>query len=130
MDILKKDYPDEDHVFIFDNATTHFKRKLSATKMLKNAKEWGITTNEFDENCNPIYGSDGKILKMWVHMDNAKFANGEPQPLYFPVGHPHAGEFKDMAEILTERGFTHVHSLNVQYEKFKCKCDTTDCCCH
>lgn len=25
MDILKKYYPDKDHVFIFDNATTHLK---------------------------------------------------------------------------------------------------------
>ena len=25
MAILEKDYPDEDHVFIFDNATTHLK---------------------------------------------------------------------------------------------------------
>jgi len=26
MDILEKHYPNEDHVFIYDNATTHLKR--------------------------------------------------------------------------------------------------------
>ena len=26
MDILKEHYPDEDHVFVYDNATTHLKR--------------------------------------------------------------------------------------------------------
>jgi hypothetical protein len=38
MEILKKDYPDEDHVLVFDNATTHLKRAddaLSARKMPK-----------------------------------------------------------------------------------------------
>jgi hypothetical protein len=133
MDILEKHYPDEDHVFVFDNATTHLKHKedaLSATKMPKNVKEWGITANKLDEDCNPVYRSDSRILKMQVHMDNSKFANGEPQHLYFPAGHPCAGEFKGMAEILIQRGFTHAHSLNMQCEKFKCKYDATNCRCH
>jgi hypothetical protein len=26
MDILEEHYPDEDHVLVFDNATTHLKR--------------------------------------------------------------------------------------------------------
>jgi hypothetical protein len=74
MDILDKDYLDEDHVLIFDNASTHLKCEedaLSATKMPKNTKEWGITTNELDEDCNTVHGPDGKVLKMCVRMDNA-----------------------------------------------------------
>ena len=38
MDILDKDYMNDDHVLVFDNATTHLKHKedaLSATKMSK-----------------------------------------------------------------------------------------------
>ncbi|KAJ6613395.1 hypothetical protein B0H10DRAFT_1711524, partial [Mycena sp. CBHHK59/15] len=38
MDILKEFYPDKEHVFVYDNATTHLKRpegSLSATKMTK-----------------------------------------------------------------------------------------------
>jgi hypothetical protein len=39
MDILNKDYKDEDHVLVFDNATTHLKHEedaLSASKMPQN----------------------------------------------------------------------------------------------
>ena len=38
MDILRRDYPDEEHILIFDNATTHLKRAddaISARKMPK-----------------------------------------------------------------------------------------------
>ncbi|OJA21652.1 hypothetical protein AZE42_13631, partial [Rhizopogon vesiculosus] len=44
MTILEKDYPDEDHIFVFDNATTHLKRAddaLSARQMPKTCKNWG-----------------------------------------------------------------------------------------
>lgn len=44
MDILDEFYPEDDHVFIFDNATTHTKRAddaLSARHMPKFPKEWG-----------------------------------------------------------------------------------------
>ncbi len=40
MDILEKHFPKEDHVLVFDNATTHLKRAddtLSAQKMPKNS---------------------------------------------------------------------------------------------
>src|SRR6266404_5765063 len=38
IDIIEKHYPDEDHVLLFDNATTHLKRAdsaISARKMPK-----------------------------------------------------------------------------------------------
>ena len=38
-------------------------------------------------------------------MSDACFADGTPQPLYFPEGHKHAGIFKGTAKILEERGF-------------------------
>ena len=97
MNILEQDYSDEDHVFVFNKATTHQKREedaLSATKMLKSSKEWGIMTDELDEDCNKVHGSDGKVLKMTVCMGDAKFANGTPQALYYPKGHLHEGLFK------------------------------------
>lgn len=132
MNILEQDYSDEDHVFVFNNATTHQKQEeesLSATKMPKSSKEWGIVTDELDEDCNKVHSSDGKVLKMTVRMGDAKFANGTPQALYYPRGHLHEGLFKGMAEILVERGFTHAHRLNAQCKNFKCRRDTTDCCC-
>jgi hypothetical protein len=53
MDILQRHFPNEDHVFIFDNATTHTKcaeDALSARKMPKHppsqGKNWGISITE------------------------------------------------------------------------------------
>jgi hypothetical protein len=103
MNILKQDYSDEDHVFVFDNTTTHQKQEeeaLSATKMPKSSKEWGIVIDELNKDCNKVHGSDGKVLKMTVCMGNTKFANGTPQALYYPRGHLHKGLFKGMAKIL------------------------------
>ena len=45
MAILEKHYPNEDHVFIFDNAPTHMKQpedSLSAQNMPKGCREWGV----------------------------------------------------------------------------------------
>jgi hypothetical protein len=57
LNILEQDYSDEDHVFVFDNTTTHQKREedaLLAAKMPKSSKEWGIVTDEPDEDCNKV----------------------------------------------------------------------------
>jgi len=59
-------------------------------------------TNELNEDCNKVHGSDGKVLKMTVHMGDAKFAMAHPQALYYSRGHLHEGLFKGMAKILVE----------------------------
>jgi len=94
MDILKKGYPDEEHVLVFDNATTHLKWEedaLSATKMPKFmpklGKNWGVEVVELDEDCNIVHGADGKVLRTQIRMTNAKFADGATQSLYWPDGH-------------------------------------------
>jgi hypothetical protein len=53
MDILSRDYADEKHIFIFDNATTHQKRAgntLSARQVPKftpkNGKNWLVSVNK------------------------------------------------------------------------------------
>ena len=70
MDILQKHYPEEDHAFIFENATTHQKRAddgLSARKMpkglSKEGKIWGVTSNVIGPDGRPTYGSNGKLIK-------------------------------------------------------------------
>jgi hypothetical protein len=70
MDILDKDYKDEDHILVFDNTTMHLKHKedtLSATKMPKftpaAGKNWGVEVDELDEDCNVVHGTDGKVLR-------------------------------------------------------------------
>jgi hypothetical protein len=80
MDILYKHYPDEDHVLMLDNATTHLKRAddaLSARKMPKNSprhgdqwdgtdwgagcetKNWGVEVNVMDEERKLMYRANG-----------------------------------------------------------------------
>ncbi|KAG2348635.1 hypothetical protein BDR05DRAFT_973668 [Suillus weaverae] len=98
MDILQKDYPDENHVLIFDNAMTHLKHAndaLAARKMLKNPSQtFGPSASVKDANGKPVLGPDGKQLP-----------NGDLQPLYFAQGHAKAGWFKEMAQILVEHGY-------------------------
>ena len=136
MDILEKHYPNEDHVLVFDNATTHTKRAdnaLSARKMPKftpkDGNNWLLSVTKTDSNGKPIYGPDGKVLKEPVQMEDALFANGSPQPLYFGPDHPRAGTFKGMAVILQEQGFTEESKLRADCPKFKCKPGETKCCC-
>ena len=124
MDILQKCYPDDDHMFIYDNATIHTKRgngALSACHMPKskpknshewdgmdwgtgrNPKNWGVEVNVVGADGKPIYGPNGAILRHKVPMVDGTFADGSPQSFYYPSGHEFTGVFKGMAAILEER---------------------------
>ncbi|KAF9503742.1 hypothetical protein BS47DRAFT_1374461 [Hydnum rufescens UP504] len=145
MDLLEQHFPNEDHVFIYDNATTHKKHAndaLSAQHMPKyppnlnrggrsNNPNWGIKVPLLDPNGKTVHSPDGKVIKVFKRMANAKFADGTPQPLYFPDNHPqYPGLFKGMAVILEEHGFHNANSLKTECKNFKCKPGATDCCCH
>lgn len=124
MDILVKNFPESDHVLIFNNAPTHLKRaddSLSACNMPKGIKHWGVE--------KLITTPDGKMTKEKVPMEDGYFADGHPQPFYFPPGHEHVGKFKGMAHILKERGFHDAGKLKAQCKGFKCPEGVTDCCC-
>lgn len=101
IDIINKHYPNDNHIFIFDNATTHLKRDenaLSARKMTKGpSKTFGIDVTVVIDN-KVQYQQDGKPLKKRVRMGPGKFANGEPQDFYYG-----SGQFKGMTKILEER---------------------------
>ena len=68
MDILQKYYPNNDHIFIFDNATIHTKRppgSLSAQHMPKKLPKpdpnnpeanWLMEVDVSDERGHPVYG--------------------------------------------------------------------------
>lgn len=80
MDILKEDYPDEDHLLIFNNATIHLKcpeDALSASKMpkftLAQGSNLGVEVTKQDEAGKVIYGPDGKPLKTKIHMADGWF---------------------------------------------------------
>lgn len=84
MDILERDYPDDTHVFVFDNATTHLKRAedaISARYMPKNTpglgKNWGIEVTERDAAGKIVYDTTGKPRKTKIRMANGTFANGD-----------------------------------------------------
>jgi hypothetical protein len=136
MDILERYYPDEDHVFVFDNATTHTKRAetaLSATKMPLHATSsrfqmWGVDVNIIGSDGKPVYGSDGKVKKQRVCMGDG-FFNGQTQSLYFTPNDDSRREFvfKGMIRILAERGIS-TEGLKRECTDFKCEDINAHCC--
>ncbi|KAH7930139.1 hypothetical protein BV22DRAFT_1079400 [Leucogyrophana mollusca] len=133
MDILEKHYPDEDHILVFDNATTHIKRAdnaLSARNMPKKSMPtWGINVTMKDTNGKPIIGENGKPRKERVPMAPGRLHDGTPQPLYIPEGEENAGWFKGMARILKERGYDNAPNLPAECQGFKCLPGAKCCCC-
>lgn len=136
INILQTHYSEEEHILVFDNATTHLKcepNALSTHKMPKYTPKpghnWGVEVPELDENCNVMHDSDGKVLKMHVNMGHGTFANGTRQDLYWPAGHERAGVFKGIAAILEERGFGNMNSTQSECPKFKCDLTNPCCCC-
>jgi len=137
MEILEKYYPGEDHVFVYDCASTHLKHSdesLLASKMPKNTSKpdqnFGVIVNIVGEDGKPVYGPDGKILKQKIRMRNGWFRNGTEQEFYYPDGHPKAGLFKGMAQILTECGYDVSKKKAQCRKKFSaCPENAKDCCC-
>jgi hypothetical protein len=137
MDILQEFYPQFDHVFVYDNATTHLKRledALSARRMPKNIPKpgtnWGIEVTKRDPvTGKPVCKPDGTHEKVKIKMKDTILPNSMVQHLYFPEGHPRAGVFKGMAVLLEERGFGEMSKMRAECKKFQCKAGATDCCC-
>jgi hypothetical protein len=137
MDILLEYYPQFDHFFIYDNATTHLKREddtISARKMPKNIPKegtnWGIEVTKRDSTTGkPVCKPDGTHEKIKIRMKDGQLLNGQQQPFYFPEGHPRAGVFKGMAVILEERGFGDMSKKRAQCKNFACAPGEVDCCC-
>jgi hypothetical protein len=139
--IVRGLWPDFNHVFIYDNATTHRKRadgSLSARRMSKFPSgtrgkansNFLVETNRQDVDGNLIYDSRGNIVRDKLKMTGASF-NGSPQNLYFPDDHSnHAGKFKGMKVILKERGLHRFANLPTECAGFKCAGISTNCCCH
>ncbi len=65
MDILERHYSEEEHVFVFDNATTHTKRAedvISALKMPKGPSlTFGVDVNVLGPDGKHVYTADGKF---------------------------------------------------------------------
>ncbi|KAH8080300.1 hypothetical protein BXZ70DRAFT_858854, partial [Cristinia sonorae] len=101
MDLLSKHYPDDDHVLVFDNATTHTARAadaISAQHMSKFPTKpgnpfFGVEVNVLGADGCPLYSENGKLKKTKRPMGDGTFKDGTAQSLYFPAGHPCAGVF-------------------------------------
>ena len=136
MDILQRHYPSENHVFVFDNTTTHLKwadNALPSRKMPKNTPRhghnWGVAVTVLDGNGMPVFDPDGKAWCQTVHMGDATFADGGLQCLYFREDHLVSPSiFKGMAVILEECGYS-ASNLWVECKGFKCPQNSTSCCC-
>jgi hypothetical protein len=127
MDIVSKHYPDEDHIFVFDNAPTHLKRAenaISSHKMMKGpSRTFGVEVTDVDEMGKIKYAPDGKPRKKAIQMGPGQFADGTPQPFY-----DESGVFKGMTKILQERSLHNESKLNAECKGFKCKDGETQCC--
>jgi len=137
MAILQNFYPQYEHVFVYDNASTHLKRApdaLSTRRMPKNIPKngtnWGVETTKRNSFTGKVeYQPDGKPAKIKIRMADACFADGTPQSLYFPEDHERAGTFKGMAVILQERGLGDMSKLRAECKDFKCAPGLNTCCC-
>ena len=137
MSIVKEAYPDEDHIFIFDNAKTHSKRtegSQSALRMTKGpSANFLVEVNDVGVDGKVKYTPDRKILKKKVKMSNGQLKDGTEQEFYWPddADHEFHGQFKGMVWILEERGYHNAGKLKAQCgKKFSdCLPGKTDCCC-
>jgi hypothetical protein len=133
MDILDKHYASYEHVFVLDNARTHTKRAesaLSARRMPKNPRRsLEIDTVVRDSSGKAVLGQNGEPQMERRRMDDATFADGAPQSLYFPSNHSrYPGYFKGMTEILRERGFDAPEKIRAECKGFKCARGAESCC--
>ncbi|KAE9386279.1 hypothetical protein BT96DRAFT_1086592 [Gymnopus androsaceus JB14] len=127
IDLVNELYLEFDHVFIYNNATTHLKREdttLSAHKMPKGpSSNFHVFVTEHDADGNIVHLPDGSVSKVKVPMGPATFRDGSPQELYCSDG-----IFKGMAAILKERSIE--VPKRAECKKFKCTAPAIDCCCH
>ncbi|KZV60498.1 hypothetical protein PENSPDRAFT_593984 [Peniophora sp. CONT] len=140
MDILTRWFPNEDHVLLYDNSTTHLKRAdnaLSARKMPKKTPKagvnWGVNVKVRVDGKVQYEGTTKKgrpkPMMVQIKMHDATFVDGRPQHLYWEEGTPRAGTFKGMARLLAERGYPHTDKLRAECPDFKCPPDNPRCCC-
>jgi hypothetical protein len=129
MDILDRDYPNEKHVFAYDNATIHTARRPDALS----AKDMQTKPNP---NFLTIKKKDGTAQK--IIMEDGTFPDGSKQSLYFSSDHPkYPGWFKGMKVLIQERREKGANLPDPSKLKGQCnsksfkKCPEgrTDCCC-
>ncbi|KAF9441984.1 hypothetical protein P691DRAFT_623661, partial [Macrolepiota fuliginosa MF-IS2] len=85
MDILKKYFPHDKHIFVFDNATTHAKQPPTAPaacNMPKGPSKRFRVKVAVIEDGHVKYGTDGKPMKKIVPMGLGTLLDGSTQSFY------------------------------------------------
>jgi hypothetical protein len=125
MEILKKHYLHEDHIFIYNNVATHQKHPENAPtaqKMHKNTpkngKNWLVEVTMCNKAAVVVCNKNGDVKKMKEQMLNGEF-NGKCQSFYYDHA-KHPSVFKGMVKILFKCGFENARKLLVGHPKFKC----------
>ncbi|KAG2064344.1 hypothetical protein BDR04DRAFT_1130802 [Suillus decipiens] len=130
MDIVQTSWPNEDHMFVFDNVTTHLKCPNGSLGIPKVGTNWGVEVTARNLAGKIIYGTDGKPSKTKIRMANGTFKDGSAQSLYFPEGHACRGVFKGMATILEECGYSNTSNIQAECKpNFTCKSGIPQCYC-
>lgn len=122
--LAKEQYPDEEHVFVFDNATTH-------TKMADNAPVVSKMTLGPSHNVKgETIGPSGEKVK--INMAPTQLPDGSTQELYYPSNHSVEslrGAFKGLTVLLQERKIPGADKLKrVCRAAEGCPAGRTDCC--
>ncbi|QRW10291.1 DDE superfamily endonuclease [Ceratobasidium sp. AG-Ba] len=128
MAIVKKQYPNEDHVFVFDNATIHTKLPENLPNVSK------MTLGPSQKVGGEEIGPSGEKIK--INFAPATLPDGTTQQLYHPSDHPIEklrGAFKGMATILEERNVPNARKLKLvcaatDDNKQGCLPGSTNCC--
>ncbi|QRV95331.1 DDE superfamily endonuclease [Ceratobasidium sp. AG-Ba] len=125
IEIVQAKYPHAEHVFIYDNATTHTKRREDLAVVGKIPLQ---PSKNFGEVVEKRMGEGGKVVNIRARYADTHHPDGSPQALYFPDDHiTYPGYFKGIAQLLQERGFS-VSGLRLQCAAPK-KCSPGSGCC-
>ncbi|KEP45155.1 DDE family endonuclease [Rhizoctonia solani 123E] len=128
LSIVKEQYPNDEHVFVFDNATIHTKLPERAPNVSK------MTLGPSKKVGGEEIGPSGEKIK--VAYAPAVLPDGKIQQLYYPSNHPIEelrGTFKGLALILKERGVSNAQKLKLvcpspDSNRPGCLPGSTDCC--
>ncbi|CCO31561.1 hypothetical protein RSOLAG1IB_10954 [Rhizoctonia solani AG-1 IB] len=128
MSIVKQQYPDEEHVFVFNNATIHTKLPESAPNVYK------MTLGPSQKVKGEEVGPSGETIG--IEYAPVTLPDGRIQQLYHPSNHLNTklrGAFKGMALILEERAVPNARKLKLvcastNTQQQGCLPDATNCC--
>ncbi|KAG9127252.1 hypothetical protein FRC07_015158, partial [Ceratobasidium sp. 392] len=127
LEIVKEKYPDEEHLFVFDDAPIH-------TRLPDDAPLVALVTLKVSKKVKAeTISPEGEKIK--INMAPARFADGSPQELYYPMDYPKVllrGQFKGLTTLLEERGVPNARKLKLRCPKDAtrsgCPPGRTDCC--